>query len=76
MQKYLAQYTVNALEFDGACWRPFLEPDNLEYNFEAKNDEEAKKIAEEHMKTFKEKYFRPQSTLDSLLKVEDVKNSS
>jgi len=71
MPEYLARYTVKALMYDGA-WMPDPEPHKPEFRFEAKNDFEARKIAEEHMDTFEKDYFHPIPTLDQILKVEDV----
>lgn len=72
MAEYLANYTVWADMFDGGAWMPDPEPRKPEYRFSANNDEEARKIAEKHMKTFRETYFNPSSKLDSLLRIDDV----
>lgn len=70
MPKYLAKYTVNAMMCDGGCWVPDLEPHKPEHAFEAKDDEEAKKLAEERKIVIRKDYFGPTITLDELLKVE------
>ena len=72
MEKYLAKYTVRASMFDGGAFMPDPEPHKLEYLFEAKDETDAKKLAEEHRTTFNSRYFSPTSTLDQLLKVENV----
>ncbi len=73
MVEYLAKYTVRAYMFDGGAWMPDPEPHKVEYRFKAKTYEAAKKIAREHTSTFKDIYFGPCSTLDQLLKIEEVK---
>lgn len=73
MPQYLAKYTVNADMFDGGAWMPDPEPHKPEYIFSAKDDDEARRLAEAHMRTFNEKYFGPSSTLDQLLQIAEVK---
>jgi len=74
MPVYLAKYTVWAHMFDSA-WMPDPEPHKPEYRFEAKDAEEAARLAETHMETFKDEYFGPRATLDELLEVREIKGA-
>ncbi len=70
MPKYQAKYTVKAMMCDGGCWVPDLDSHNPEHSFDAKDDDEAQKLAEEHKSVLRKDYFGPKITLDELLKVE------
>ena len=73
MIEYLAKYTVSAYMCDGGSWMPDPESHKVEYCFQAKEEDEAIKIARKHMSTFRKEFFYPSSTLDKLLKIEEVK---
>jgi len=73
MTEYLAKYRIESYMFDGGAWMPDPDARIREHRFEAGNDEEARKIAIEHMKDFKKLYFSPTSRLEQLLRIEEVK---
>lgn len=56
MIEYLAKYTVYESVFKEGAWVSRAKSHIHECKFEAKNDEEAVKLAEEYMKQFKMEY--------------------
>lgn len=73
MPKYLAKYTFTSVMCDGGCWVPDLETHIEEYKFDAKTDDEARKIAEEHKYSVGSNYFGPKVTLEFLMQIKEVK---
>ena len=51
---------------------PDLETHMEEYKFNAKNDDEAKKIADEHKYSVGSNYFGPKVSLESLMQIKEV----
>ena len=75
MSKSLGKYTVKSYLFDGGCWMPDPEEHKPEHRFEADNEREARRKAAKHMLSFREIYFSPTPSLDSLLEIKDVEIS-
>ena len=73
MPTHLAKYTINAVMIDGGAWMPDPEPHKREYKFDATDEAEAKKLAEDHTSAFYKEFFGPSVSLDELLEVKDVK---
>ena len=72
MPKYQAKYTFTSVMCDGGCWVPDLETHMEEYKFDAKTDDEAKKIADEHKYSVGKNYFGPKVSLESLMQIKEV----
>ena len=52
----MAEYTVKSSMMDGSCWMPDPEPHQEKRHFEAADDAEAKKKAEEYKPEIAKKY--------------------
>ncbi len=71
MPKYLAQYKINAFEYSFGGWEPY--EDRKEFKFDAENEDEAKKIAEEHRREIRrKKLIGGNATLESLLEIKKI----
>jgi len=58
--------------FDGGAWMPDPEPHNHTATFYANSEHEAWKTAWNEVRATEKQYFGAQSTIDDLVKIEDV----
>jgi len=72
MPEYEARYMTTAYMYDGA-WMPDPESHNDTYRFKAKNEDDAHRIAHEHIKEIEARYIYPHVKLEELVRVKNVK---
>ena len=67
---YLARYDIRALEYSFGGWKRY--DDNKEFRFNALDDKNALKLAEDHAKEIRSNLFGAIVTLNSLLMINRV----
>ncbi|MEK6863637.1 MAG: DUF1471 domain-containing protein [Nanoarchaeota archaeon] len=71
-KRYMAEYTIRSCIIDGGCFMPDPEPHQERRNFEAADDAEAKKKAEEYYPEIAKNYWGSSITLESVSEVREV----
>lgn len=72
MPEYIANYSTNTYYYDGGAFLPDPDLVQNEYRFAAEDNKDAKRLAREHISAIDRQYFGPRTTLDRLLRVEEI----